>query len=114
MPAQRRGQWRQSPGFWHRLESGALLTCSPGKKRAQMLRKVVDRKCSDIPLIFRFTWWMRGLGAHRIQDMKTPLHFQAPLDAGAGLGSPEEVRDGKGTEPAVGPLGLLRASLLLA
>lgn len=46
---------------------------------------------------------------------ENPTPFQAPLDAGAGLGSPaEEVRDGKGTEPAVGPLGLLRASLLLA
>lgn len=55
-----------------------------------------------------------GPGSPSDPGYENPTPFQAPLDAGAGLGSPEEVRDGKGTEPAVGPLGLLRASLLLA
>lgn len=56
-----------------------------------------------------------GPGSPSYPGYENPTPFQAPLDAGADLGSPaEEVRDGKGTEPAVGPLGLLGASLLLA
>lgn len=54
MPVQRRGQWRQSPGLWQRLEDRALPACLPGKWRAQMLRKVMNRTCGNNPLPSRF------------------------------------------------------------
>lgn len=104
MPAQRRGQPRQSPGLWQRLEGRALPTCLPGKWRAQVLRKVMDRKCLQVYLVGE------GLGG----PSDPHLHSRPHSRQGLGLGSPEgEVDTDNGTEPVAGLLGLLRASPLL-
>lgn len=110
MPVQRRGQWRQSPGLWQRLEDRALPTCLPGKWRAQMLRKVMDRTCQNNRLTSWLAWWGRGLRGPSDPRLPSRPHWMQ----GLGLGSPEgEVGNSKRTEPVAALLGLLRASPLL-